>query len=394
MGDIKQLPSVGAGHEYKNFIHKYEYKELTEIHRQKNKELKEIANLLSEKKIDHAVERMKDNKMFMTPPEGMNKKQVNEYLKNEMVKEYMKAPDKYTILTPTNKAKDELNHAVREELIKDRKIERGEKITVNIDKNLTAVEKNNLKHYEIGNLIKAMKDMDGLKPGQQGIIKGIDPDNNLIKIENRMTGQTAEIDVLNKSKYYTVSEEKQIELGKGDKLMALEQDDKLGIIKNEQLKLKAIKDNNITLEKSDGREIKTNLKEYNSLNHAYSMTINKAQGASLDQITDGRNLKQLNEKSLYVAGTRAINLSKVATPDIEKYTERMKAVDSNKTFYDYSNKQDMQKAIKGIEKEKGIYEKGKSEKIEKEQIKHTEKTRQNEQRNEIKLDRGIGGIGR
>jgi conjugative relaxase-like TrwC/TraI family protein len=397
MGDIKQLPSVGAGHEYKNFIHRYEYKELTQIHRQKNKELREIANILSEKKIDLAIEKMKDNKMFITPPEGINKKQVNEYLKNEIVKEYMKAPDKYMILTPTNPSKDDLNLAVREELIKSGRVERGERVTVNIDKNLKATELNNLKHYEPGMLINAMKDMDGLKAGQQGKILSIDPEKNFIRIENRTTGQTTEIDVLSKSKHYTLSEEKQKELGKGDRLMVLESDNKLGLYKNDFVFMKDnIKSGNYTLVKEDGQEVKTNLKEFNSLNHAYALTFHKSQGSSMDVIKDYRNVKQLNQNLMYVGETRAIDLSKSVTPDIEKLRERMKTVEEKKTNIDYANKKDIEKEMKGIDRDRGIYRKGKAEmkEIAEEQARQIQEMKRNEQRNEIKQDRGIGGIER
>jgi len=98
------------------------------------------------------------------------------------------------------------------------------------------------------------------------------------------------------------------EFSRGDKIVFLKNDSKLGVLNGNMGEVKKITPDarggvRYLHVKADGKDVKVDLFNYNKLDHAYAVTIHKSQGSTLDRVLVHGN-QNMDRESTYVANSR------------------------------------------------------------------------------------------
>jgi len=351
-GDIKQLRAVEQGKIFedmqKNGMNTLN---MTEKVRQKEEQYKELTKAFSEKDFTKTIENLeKSGKVH----EIQNKNERIEAIKQE----YLKGDYKKThIVTATNKTKNELNQAIREELKKQGKIDKqGYVYTVKESKNLSPEEKKYAFSYQKGDIVhisrQDMKEMGISSKTNDFKVKEVNTKENSITVTNGK--KEYNINLQKHGEKLSVYSQKQIEISKGDKVMTLKNDKKLGINNGEQWIVKNIDaKGNITL-KNDNKEKTFNIKDkYNYIDHSYASTIYKSQGMTVNKIIYDCSRKT-NYNEMYTSLTRGKQEYSIYTNDKqEMYQSMQKMQDKTSTIEQSQLKESVQSQVQNQSISKG-----------------------------------------
>ncbi|MEM1986713.1 MAG: hypothetical protein QXQ24_08255, partial [Nitrososphaeria archaeon] len=254
----------------------------------------------------------------------------NEYLSGDYKKTH--------VVVATNREKNELNQIIREELKAAGKIDKeGYVFNVKESKNLSAEEKRYAFSYSVGDSVHIakndMREMGISSKTNEFLVKSINAKKNKIILSNGK--RDFQVDLGKHGDKLSVYSNKQIEIAKGDKVMSLKNDKKLGVKNWEMWEVKSIdKEGNVTL-KNDGKEKTFNLKEYNYIDHGYASTVHKSQGMTTKKIIYLTSEKT-NYNEMYTALTRGKEEYSIYTSDKKEM---------------YSNMQREQKKTSSLERE-------------------------------------------
>lgn len=116
------------------------------------------------------------------------------------------------------------------------------------------------------------------------------------------------------------------EFSLNDKIIFLQNDNKLGV-RNGQTGLASKIEGNIITINSNSKEIIINTEQYNKIDHGYAMTAHKAQGITVDRalINLDSSQKQMNTRNaFYVDISRARHQVKIYTDDHKKIADQVK----------------------------------------------------------------------
>ncbi|MEM1672609.1 MAG: MobF family relaxase, partial [Archaeoglobaceae archaeon] len=286
IGDIHQLKAVSEGDIFRNIQQetKTEKTELTTIFRQKDPVYKQITTAISQKDFDTAIRLM----------ESSGKVKVLNFNKAvERVQTKFRYKDTL-VVTSRNKGAELLNQIIRDKLIAeghiDSKVELG--ATVRTPKPIETVKLIQAKNYELNDVLLFQKDALkslGIKGyGNEFKVVGVNADKNTITIEaiQSKSKQRFEINAMN-IKYNSVSvfQEKGLNFAKGDLVMTLKNDRKLGVKNGEMWEVVNVDiQKNLLHLKNEAKEVVIDLKQYNYINYAYAITTHKSQGMTTKEV--------------------------------------------------------------------------------------------------------------
>lgn len=179
VGDDRQLPPVGAGNFFSDAIQRdaIQKTELTDIRRQTDPELLQAVKESVSGSPEKAVEILADKNAIheIKTPKGRV---------SAITREYMSMTDaeraKTLILSAKNVDRERINDAIREELVKAGKIEKGQAYSVETKKGAPMQERN----FAAGDKIVFLKNdiKAGVRNGTQGTIQEIKGDNFRVNI--------------------------------------------------------------------------------------------------------------------------------------------------------------------------------------------------------------------
>ena len=377
LGDTKQMQAVEAG----DFLRQVrelgvrqevDYAHLTEILRQRNPELLEIAKVLNRE--DRALgENAKEALATLGKQGSMTEISDLSELKAAAVDHYLLESRKLShlpkraaagelqsviLVTATNEERCELNHDIRAARIKAGEIAEGKSFPV-----LLPVRQGiTVESYQLGDTVRfsGVEREDGkmqkwqARLGTEAEVTGIDREQNLVRVSycfttHKKDGQeisrsvTKELSAAEMAGRTTLLREQERSFAVGDRIIALKNDKKLDLQNGTMGVIKELDQKGCVLVDLGNKEVLLNLDHYRQIDHAYAVTIHKSQGATVEhsimfatakpdqvpgaEISTAERYGRPSYNALNVAVTRAQFETRVFTNSVEGLTRSVGNVD-------------------------------------------------------------------
>jgi len=333
VGDPKQLAAVEAGSPFAQLMRAgaIQYTEITEINRQKDQKLLDIAQQFAIGKTAQAVELATEyvTQVIATMPDKPEH-QITTQEKTEARRQAISAvtAERYLaldqeqrattlVLSGTNAVRKQVNEQVRKGLIEKGEV-RGESVTVTtLDKaDMTRAQMRMARNYKPGQVIKTAG-----KQAEQSEVVAVNLDQNLIQVKlsdgTLKSIDASKVDV----KKTQVFNPRQIDIAAGDKII-FTNNDRATETKNNQIGLiEEIKDGKAIIN-SNGAKVEIELKKELHIDHAYCITIHRSQGQTVDSvIVAGEASRTATAEAAYVACSRERHKLEIITDNTEQLSK-------------------------------------------------------------------------
>ncbi len=333
VGDPKQLAAVEAGSPFAQLMRAgaIQYAEITEINRQKDQKLLDIAQHFAIGKTAQAVELATEyvTQVIATMPDKPEH-QITTQEKTEARRQAISAvtAERYLaldqeqrattlVLSGTNAVRKQVNEQVRKGLIEKGEVS-GESVTVTtLDKaDMTRAQMRMARNYKPGQVIKTAG-----KQAEQSEVVAVNLDQNLIQVKlsdgTLKSIDASKVDV----KKTQVFNPRQIDIAPGDKII-FTNNDRATETKNNQIGLiEEIKDGKAIIN-SNGAKVEIELKKGLHIDHAYCITIHRSQGQTVDSvIVAGEASRTATAEAAYVACSRERHKLEIITDNTEQLSK-------------------------------------------------------------------------
>lgn len=341
-GDKKQLPSISAGriHDILQSRTNVDKVFLNEPVRQKE-EKNAFKNVQDFKKngMNGFIESLKSQNNIVV-------KRKRDELIETMIDTYLKFKneEKVMVLVDKNDIRNQINTSIRQHLKKQGRIA-SESYQFNTlsPSGISMKDSIYANTYHTNQMVVLFDDIKQLK---QGAYKIIDVDNN----KNTLTildenGEEKTVNAKQYGKHFSTYTMNNKEFSKGDKIVFLKNDAKLGVSNGSLGVIHSIdQEGNASVILNNEKSVEFNMKDinanssYNYIDYAYAVTVHKSQGATTDHTLyfhDSKNAKP-SANSLYVAFTRSRNNTMIFTQStklLKKHSEKW--IKKSSTLDDY-----------------------------------------------------------
>lgn len=346
IGDQKQMKGMGGGDLFsrlQNMPDKCQTAVMTESLRAQTSELKELYQLVKDRKFVASFEKME------------SRNEIVEASKVDAIKEIVQKYDEKTlVIADLNSDRMSLNYAIREHL----GFRGGEKIPITQNLTIDGVSRHFSQSYEVGHKISAEKAFTGMKAGSGGIIKEVDSVKNSLIIE-MANGKDKVIDLYKFGSKLAVTRQAQREFNVGEKIVFGKNNTKELNVRNGQGgTIESISKNILRIKHEDGKVREVDISKYNHLDYGYARTVMASQGQSHSKVLGLLDPKTASSNSYYVAITRARHSVKIWTNDFQKFKLNVEKMQSKtSTIGHLSSWSESQKIHKkGIKNGKRIIE--------------------------------------
>ena len=382
LGNSKQMQAISAG----DFLRQVEtlgkrgeleFAHLTEILRQRDPELREIARLLNREdrplgenayEAVAALQRGREPTEIASEPE-LRAAAIRHYLlesaKPSQIPERALAGEPQTVLmmTGTNARRRELNREVREARNAAGEIGEGKSFAVlaPVPQGVT-VEGHRTGDTVLfpGVRVNGTLRSWGTRIGIEGEVVGLDRERNLVRVrysfetrkrngapvERNVTAEFSAAEMAGKTALYRAE---QRNFAVGDRVVALKNDKKLDLENGDLGTIKELDPEGRAVLDLGGRRIELDLSRYRQVDHAYAVTYQKSQGSTVEysimvapvrpEPERGKGESEpssahetyghLSYNSLNVAVTRAQFGTRVFTNSLAGFTKAVQVVDAN-----------------------------------------------------------------
>lgn len=315
VGDTKQLASVGAGKMFEELQQRgMSTFRMKENIRQVNAEYRQLVKDLADKKFEQVMEKIQIH-------EVKNAKDRVDMI----VRDFVKDPDHTIVVANRNREVGELNGRIREELVKQGKVEQGEEYTVRVSKNLSAEEKKYSFSYSRGDVVfmqhKDLKEIGISTKQNEFLVKGINHKDNTISVVTPDMKKEYTIDLQKYGEKLSVYQVSRLNIGVGDRLVSGKNDRELGLKNGQMWTVRGIQDGKIFLQNQNGQKT-VDLSKYNYFSRGYAITTHKAQGMTVRNIIISAQ-KETNYQSFYTQITRGKEQYTIYSPDRQEVLKKM-----------------------------------------------------------------------
>ncbi len=239
------------------------------------------------------------------------------------------------LVTPTNRTREAINEHVRSGLRIEGTISGPEHTLTTLSPlRLSRVEAADPNSFTPGNVVIPFKSVAsaGLIKGRVYDVVDVQPDQKQVILKDRETGATLPFSHAQNSKAAGAIElygKTTKEFALGDDVKFRINDQKQNVENGQSAKIISFSDDTIGFKSPDGQtfEIQRGSLAASGLDHAYALTTHDFQGATVDKIIIAMtaNEQLANQKSFYVAASRARDEITLITDDPGKLAERLEA---------------------------------------------------------------------
>ena len=427
-GDPDQLKSMESGDTFKMLMDNQSiaYSEIREVQRQKDADMKNMAQLFASRNTADALEIAKN---YMTEVEvagtgaidkktGLPKITTEDRrraIADKTVELYVGLDDEQRkntlIVCKTNAVREMINNDIRQHLVDDGKIDTQDSIEVSrlTRTSLTTAQRSEARYYKVGQVMRMQErvDNDGGNgkdaKTKYGIvdyeIKDINLQTGDIILNANGREKKVNLSDIDHTKVQLYDKQENWQVAKGDTLVL--RDNSLSkeykAFNGDGGVVKEVKDGKITLETDKGKTviIDTN-KQMLAADYGYARTVNDSQGKSVDGvIATGESATGDTANSLYVALTRMKKRLIVITDNVgrlcktaEKWAEKNLAGTSRERVMDAEQVKDLETQLeKGKEngKDAAQYSEHAQEKEDKENKKQVDVINEENKREESRV---------
>ena len=246
-----------------------------------------------------------------------------EQRRKQIAREYVAAHqsgERVLVISPANEERQELNGAIRTEMIKRGHVSPIEQEhTILVSRNLSGAQRAIAYNYEEGDVIRFTRGSKqfAIAKGAYAHVEKLDRDANMLTV-NTGDGRRIEYNPVRLFGVEVFREEPRV-LAQGDRIQFRAPDRALGVANGDFATIKSIDARRAVLRLDNGRELSAALDRLNHIDHGYASTSHSAQGATVDRVIvdiDTRLSPELvNRKQFYVSISRARNALAIYTND-------------------------------------------------------------------------------
>ena len=255
-----------------------------------------------------------------------------------IAKDYAAKPENTIIVSPDNRSRQQINEAVREELLKTGTLaDDGQRfLTLSHRSDMTGPDRTWAAMYRPGDVVQYDRGSraEGIERGSFGVVKASDAATNRLTVE-LPNGSSVEYDP---KRVYGVNvyRETSREFATGDRLQFSALNKELGIANRDMGTITKMDPDRLTvlMDGKEKRSVSFNPSEFRQFDHGYAVTSHSSQGLTADRVianidTDSsRSL--INSRLAYVAISRASEDARIYTNNAESLGQRL-AIEVTKT---------------------------------------------------------------
>ena len=248
-----------------------------------------------------------------------------------IAKDYAARPESTLIISPDNRSRQQINEAVRGELLKTGAIaDDGQRfLTLSHRSDMTGPDRTWAAMYRPGDVVQYERGSraEGIERGSFGVVKSNDPATNRVTVE-LSSGTSVEYDP---KRVYGVNvyRETSREFATGDRLQFSALNKDLGISNRDMGTITKMEPDRLTvlMDGKEARSVNFNPSEFRQFDHGYAVTSHSSQGLTADRVianidTDSsRSL--INNRLAYVAISRASEDARIYTNNAESLGRRL-----------------------------------------------------------------------
>jgi conjugative relaxase-like TrwC/TraI family protein len=279
-----------------------------------------------------------------------------------IAKDYAAKPENTIIVSPDNKSRQQINEAVRGELLKAGTLaEDGRQfLTLSHRSDMTGPDRTWAAIYRPGDVVQYERGSkaEGIERGSFGVVRSIDGSTNHLTVE---MGDSSAVTYDPRRVYgVNVFRETSREFATGDRLQFSALNKELGISNRDMGTITKMEPDRLTV-LMDGKEQRSacfNPSEFRHFDHGYAVTSHSAQGLTTGRViahidTDSsRSL--INTRLAYVAISRASEDARIYTNNAETLGQRL-ATDVTKTAaLDFAARTEQPEAVQDLQASKPI----------------------------------------
>lgn len=252
------------------------------------------------------------------------------------------------VITGTNKDRNSLNSLIRSKLVELEKI--GESFLFNVfeSANIGGEKASFADSYKPGQIIITTNNIAGIPRGTQAEILSINMNDNSLRVKfwdkDDRRYVESDIDVPKSCKRFSAFSVQDKRFGKGEKIVFLKNDKKLGVQNGQIGEILNINNHGDAIVRVGKMNIEFNISNkgssaYNYIDHAYALSEYKSQGATINRLIwhAPTNIGKLSTNSFYVAATRCTNSLSVYTDDTSLLQEKVKSEQQKISTLDFKS---------------------------------------------------------
>lgn len=332
IGDTAQHQGVDAGRPFQQMQEAgMKTSQLDRIMRQKDPELLKAVEHLSKNETNEGIALLREQGRITEFSDRRERIAA-------IAKDYAARPENTIVVSPDNRSRQEINDAVRAELLEQGKLgDKGETfLTLSHRSDMTGADRTWAARYNHGDVIQysSGSKANGIERGSFATVRAVDARANLLTVE-QADGTTLAYDP-RRLRGVNVFREQEREFAAADRIQFTAPIKGLGIANRDLATVQRVEDGRMTV-LMDGKEKRTvtfDTASVRQVDHGYAVTSHSSQGLTAGRViahfdTEGpRSL--VNSRLAYVAISRASEDARIHTNDMERLGRRL-ATDISKT---------------------------------------------------------------
>nr|NIR50081.1 relaxase domain-containing protein [candidate division KSB1 bacterium]NIR68710.1 relaxase domain-containing protein [candidate division KSB1 bacterium]NIS25527.1 relaxase domain-containing protein [candidate division KSB1 bacterium]NIT72420.1 relaxase domain-containing protein [candidate division KSB1 bacterium]NIU26204.1 relaxase domain-containing protein [candidate division KSB1 bacterium] len=351
IGDSKQRTSIESGAIFNKLQQKklLSATRLRQNLRQKEGLMLETVSALANKDVSKAFELL-DQHQRISQIKNSTKRL------DAVVQKYVTAPDlaKTLVITETNADRGQLNALIRQQLKTDKRVAgHDHAVTTHHPKQIHLAERNLSHSYETGDHFFLSRPIGDFGKGSFGEIVSVDHDANTLKAKVTYRGKTRkmELDLSTRGHHLSAYTKQQQAFAKGERIMFLKPDKRLGVENGRQATILDIKsDGTITARTDAEKLVNFHPRDYAYVDYGYCTTNYKVQGLEAENVIYHADTRRgVNYNSFYVAASRATDNLHVYTNDKTEFLKQAQQEQQKTSTLDYAPNQLSRQKDMGLE---------------------------------------------
>jgi conjugative relaxase-like TrwC/TraI family protein len=332
IGDTRQHQGVEAGRPFQQMQEAgMQTAHLDKIMRQKDPELLKAVQHLATGETEKGIALLAEQGRITEIPNGQDRVAA-------IARDYAAAPENTIIVSPDNKSRQQINEAVRGELLqKGTLAEDGREFrTLSNRSDMTGADRTWAAQYNTGEILQYTtgSKVEGIARNSFATVRSVDARANTLTVDLD-TGSSVTYDP-RRLRGVNVYRETTREFATGDRIQFTAPDKNLGVANRDLGTVKSLADGMIEV-RLDGKKERTvtfDPKEYRQFDHGYAVTSHSSQGLTagrvLVNIDTDSSRSLINTRLAYVSISRASEDARVYTNNAETLGQRL-ATDITKT---------------------------------------------------------------
>jgi conjugative relaxase-like TrwC/TraI family protein len=332
IGDTRQHQGVDAGRPFQQLQEAgMQTSQLDRIMRQKNPELLKAVQHLASNETEKGIAMLAEQGRVSEIRNGQERISA-------IAKDYAARPENTIIVSPDNKSRQQINEAVRGELLQQGALaDDGQQFrTLAHRSDMTGADRTWAARYNAGEVLQYTtgSKAEGIERGSFATVHSVDARANTLTVELE-NGSSVTYDP-RRLRGVNVFRETEREFATGERIQFTAPNKDLGLANRDLGTVLGIEDGNMTvrLDGKDERTVTFDTAEFRQFDHGYSVTSHSSQGLTAGRVIaniDTESSRSLiNTRLAYVAISRASEDARIYTNNAETLGERL-ATDISKT---------------------------------------------------------------